>query len=31
VAERIKVARERIPKHDVWLQRVCGMPDYRES
>ena len=30
VAERIQVARERLPKHDAWLQRVCGMPDYRK-
>ena len=28
VARRIELARQHLPKHDVWLQRVCGMPDY---
>ncbi len=28
VAQRISEAREQLPRHDEWLQRVCGMPDY---
>ena len=28
VKRRIELAREHLPKQDVWLQRVCGMPDY---
>ncbi len=29
VAERIRSARASLPRHDAWLQRVCGMPDFR--
>ena len=28
VAQRIRQAREQLPRHDEWLRRVCGMPDY---
>ena len=28
VAERIEAARRTMPRHDAWLQRVCGMPDF---
>ena len=31
VAERVALAPTRLPPHDVWLQRVVGMPDYGGS
>ena len=31
VAARVSEARQRLPTHELWLQRVCGMPDYRAS
>jgi tryptophan halogenase len=31
VLERLKLARQKLPPHDVWLQQVCGMSDYPSS
>ena len=28
VSQRIQTARQTLPRHDEWLQRVCGMPDF---
>lgn len=28
VAQRVAAARQQLPRHDEWLRRVCGMPDY---
>jgi len=29
VLNTLKQAPRKLPPHDVWLQRVLGMPDYR--
>jgi len=29
--ERLSLAPQKLPPHDVWLKRVCGMPDYPSS
>jgi tryptophan halogenase len=31
VVERLNLARQKLPPHDVWLKQVCGMPDYPSS
>ena len=31
VVERLDLARQKLPPHDVWLKQVCGMPDYPSS
>jgi tryptophan halogenase len=31
VLDKLKLARQKLPPHDVWLQQVCGMPDYPSS
>jgi tryptophan halogenase len=31
VVERLRLAPQKLPPHDVWLQRVCGMPNYPTS
>ena len=31
VIDAIKIAPDKLPKHDVWLKRVVGMPDYPKS
>jgi hypothetical protein len=28
IADRVEIAKRQMPEHDVWLQRVCGMPMY---
>ncbi len=29
IAERLRVAPQKLPPHDLWLKRVAGMPDYK--
>jgi tryptophan halogenase len=31
IAQRVHMAMQHMPKHDVWLQQVCGMPVYPVS
>ena len=31
VVERLRLAPQKLPPHDVWLQQVCGMPNYQSS
>jgi tryptophan halogenase len=31
VLDKLHLAREKLPPHDVWLKQVCGMPDYPSS
>jgi tryptophan halogenase len=31
VVERLILAKQKLPPHDVWLQQFCGMPDYKRS
>jgi tryptophan halogenase len=31
VVERLRMAPQKLPPHDVWLQQVCGMPNYPTS
>jgi len=29
IAERLKIAPQKLPPHDLWLKRIAGMPDYK--
>ena len=29
IADRLKIAPQKLPPHDLWLKRVIGMPDYK--
>ncbi|MCJ7590041.1 MAG: tryptophan 7-halogenase [Woeseiaceae bacterium] len=31
VVERLMLAKQKLPPHEVWLQEFCGMPDYESS
>jgi tryptophan halogenase len=31
VLERLNIARQKLPPHDLWLKQVLGMPDYAAS
>jgi tryptophan halogenase len=31
VVERLRMAPQKLPPHDVWLKQFCGMPDYPGS
>jgi tryptophan halogenase len=31
IAQRVDIAKQRMPNHDDWLQQVCGMPAYPKS
>jgi tryptophan halogenase len=31
VIERLNMAPQKLPPHDVWLRQFCSMPDYRNS